>query len=622
MTRSEVVATNKKYSTIVNSDKPLRQRCGCALIFLCCCAFGFLSPAGAATLPETAKILPPETMVLLDIGDFQQLKTQYEKTYLYKLYKDPAMAAFAENARAKLKGKIQKLDDNDIFKTLFNTEVWPQGRVAIALVLNEQSRDFNEPQIVMITQWGEEVGKIKEAVDKMLQKNIDYGGHQKSSEDYRGVRIEITIDEASTEMNHCFIEDCFIATTNLDILKFVIAHIKGASSPALADDTDYTAAMKTVGPYHDIDCYINIKQIIKTMLAKDSTGKANELIANLGIDNVTAFGCSAAFARSPGVSGSGKAFLKVNGAKKGICKMLEADSAVVRAPRFITEPAYSATFFNLNVKKAYDELYSILYAFNPQYAAMMGMFDLPDSPDGEPGVKLKSDVVNHLGSQIIFSQSINKPFSNTVMPTESLVALAVNNRYALEKSLSVLHSKILAANDPDARRELLGHTIYLLRPAALPFFAGGRTPTQVPAEQGIPRMPKLAFTVTDTHLIFASEPVVERAIRALASAGASSLGSTKWFTAAKSAVPSAVGIAIFQDNAASSELFWWMAKQSGQPRPPTNIGPMEFGELVNFALLPEFDTVRKYFGLSAFYGISKPGGFLFELKYLNPPASD
>jgi len=39
-------------------------------------------------------------------------------------------------------------------------------------------------------------------------------------------------------------------------------------------------------------------------------------------------------------------------------------------------------------------------------------------------------------------------------------------------------------------------------------------------------------------------------------------------------------------------------------------------DLFDFSLLPEFDVVRKYFGLSAFYGLSIPEGFFFELKYL------
>jgi hypothetical protein len=589
-------------------------------MFFCCCALGLLSisaSARAKALPGTAKLLPPETILLMNIDDFQQLKTQFEKTSLYRFYKDPAMAAFVDNAKTKWREKIQKLDDNDIFKTIFSVDVWPQGRVAAALVLSQQSKDFNEPQVVIITQWGEGIDKIKEAVDKMLKKNIEVGRHQKKSENYRGVSIEITIDEKSSEMNHCFIDDSFIAATNLDLLKFVIAHIKGAASPTLAGDSDYNAAMKTVGPGHDIDFYINIKQIIKTMLAEDPAGEAHKWTANLGFDNIAALGCSVAVGRSPGSSASAKAFLKINGAKKGICKMLEAESAGFNLPPFIPASAYSVTFFNLNIKKAYDELYSILYSFSPQYAAVLQVMDLPDSPDGEPGVRLKSDIISHLGSQIVISQSVNKPFSNTSAPTESLIALAVNDRETLEKSLSLLHSKLLAANKPDARRELLGHTIYLLGPSALPFFKPGLTPMQGRSESSAPRTPTLAFTVTDTHLIFAGEPAVEQAIRALGSADSSSAGPAKWFTSAKSAVPSVVGIAALEDNAASGEIFWWMVKQSSKPA-SAKFGPMGISELVNFDLLPQFDAVRKYLGLSAFYGISTPEGFFFEFKDISP----
>jgi hypothetical protein len=596
-------------------------------MFFCYCVLGLLSlsaSARAKALPRTAKLLPPETILLMNIDDFQQLKTQFEKTSLYKFYKDPAMAAFVDDAKTKWREKIQKLDDNDIFKAIFGADVLPQGRVAAALVFSQQSKDFNEPPVVIITQWGEGIDKIKEAIDKMLKKNIEVGGHQKRSEDYRGVSIEISIDEESSSvLNHCFIDDSFIAATNLDLLKFVIAHIKGAGSPALADDTDYNAAMKTVGPHHDIDLYINIKQIIKTILAEDSAGEARQRTANLGLDNIAALGCSVAVGRSPGNSASAKAFLKINGAKKGICKMLETESAGFNPPPFIPASAYSVTFFNLNIKKAYDELYSILYSFNPWYAAMLQSLDLPDSPDGEPGLKFKSDVISHLGSQIVFSQSVNKPFSNSSMPTESLIALAVNDRKTIEKSLSLLHSKLLAANNPDARRELLGHTIYLLGPSALPFFAPGMTPMQARSESNAPQTPTLAFTVTDTHLIFASEPAVERAIRALSSADASPVGSAKWFTSAKSAVPSVVGLAALEDNAASSEIFWWMAKQSGKAAVSAGPAAIKFApagisELVNFDLLPPFDAVRKYLGLSAFYGISTPEGFFFEFKDISP----
>jgi hypothetical protein len=621
-------------------DNCTKRKFNSVLMLLCCCASGLLGFSAAArpkAMPITAKLLPPETILLIDIDNFQQLKTQFEKTGLYRLYKDPAMAAFVDNAKAQWNETNQKLDENNIFRAIFSTELWPEGRAAAALVLDQQSKDFNEPSIVVITQWGKGIDKIKEAIDKMLKKNIEVGGHQKRSEKYRGVSIETIIDETSETLNLSFIGDSFIAATNIDLLKFVIAHIKGAGSPTLAEDSDYNSAMKAVGPFHDIDFYVNVKQVVKTTFAEDSSVEASQQTANLGIDNIAALGCSAAIGRSPSNPVSARAFLKINGTKRGICKMLDAESAGFTLPPFIPASAYSVTFINLDIKKAYDELYSILYSFSPRDAAMLRAMDLPDSPDGQPGLNLKNDIISYLGSQIVISQSVNKPFSNTSGPTESLVALAVNDRETIEKSLSILHSRLLAPNNPDARRELLGHTIYLLSPSSLPFLRHGPAPMsarggtssdlgsapsrdgQALSETGAPQIPALAFTVTDTYLIFASEAAVERAIRALSNTEAPSAGATKWFTFAKQAIPSAVGVSALEDNAATSEIFWWKVKRSSPAS--TKFDQVGISKLFNFALLPEFDTVRKYFGLSALYGISTPEGFFFEFKYINPTES-
>jgi len=606
------------------------------LLFTFYFSLGVLASAQAEALPEAAKIVPPETVLLVEVDNFGQLKEQFERTSFYKLYKDPAMAAFVEDFKNKWREKMRELD-NEIAIAIIDADVLPSGRVAVALVLNEQTIDAGKPPFLFIIQWGEKITKIKEAVDKMVKKAIEDGSHKKS-EDYRGVSIKTIIDEGSSRLNYCFIDDCLIESVNLDVLKFVIAHIKGASSPTLADDADYTATTRAIGPYHDIDFYINIKQIIKTTLAEDTTGQAKTTTSNLGFDNVTSFGGSIGIGRLAGSCCSGKALLKINGGKKGVCKMLEPESAILRPPRFIPASACSATFFNLDIKKAYNELGNILKRFSPQAATVMYMPLLPPSPDGEPGLELKCDIIDYLGSQIIIAQSINKPFPANSTPTETYFALAVNDRKALEKSLSLLHSKVLAANKPDARRQLLGHTIYLLSLPALPFLCPGLTPMQDPTAPTATQMPTFAFTVTNTHLILGVESTVERAIRALSSTNAAPISSAKWFTLSQSAIPSTVGLASLQDNTASGELSWRMMKKRDKDKNKCKDSSISMGigmssnfglifsptglDLFNFSLLPEFDAVRKYFGLSSFYGISRPDGFFFEFKYLNPPGTN
>jgi uncharacterized protein with von Willebrand factor type A (vWA) domain len=82
---------------------------------------------------ETATLVPPETILLIEVDNFSQLKQQFEKTNFYKLYKDPAMAAFVDDFRAKWREKVKEID-NDIAGAIVDANILPQGKVAFALV--------------------------------------------------------------------------------------------------------------------------------------------------------------------------------------------------------------------------------------------------------------------------------------------------------------------------------------------------------------------------------------------------------------------------------------------------------------------------------------------------------
>jgi len=599
------------------------------LLFFVCCID---SLKAETALPETAKLVPPETVLLLDIGNFSQFRQQLEKTNLYKLYKDPSMAAFVEDFKTKWRKKIMALD-NDFIKVIIDSEVLPQGKVAVALILDQQSKDANELPFFFISQWGQAIDKIKDAVNKTAQKAVEKGAHRQA-EDYQGITVETIIYPNSSSISYALFDDCLIGALNLEVLKFVIAHIKGAASPTLADEADYAPMVSATGPYHDIDFYVNARKVINMEIAEDSSDQDRKIIANLGLDNVAALSCAAGLDRRPGSSGCMRVFLKIDGEKKGICRILDVESGALRAPRFIPASVFSVTFFNLNIKKAYDELYNIVYSFNPAYASAMLTPLLPPSPDGQPGVELKSGIIDNLGSEIIFAESINQSFSSLSAgssPTETLFAVAVTNPRAFEKSMSLLHSKLIAPNNPDARRELLGHTIYLVSPLAFPLLLGVLMPMQTPPAQGEPQISQLAFTITDTHLIFGVQSAVEQAIHTLSSTDVVSVDSAKWFTSAKLAIPSVVGMVSLEDTAASSEFFWRLMIKEGAKSIGSSVSvspnpALPFAQLgtdmFNLGLLPQFDAVRKYFGSSIFYGISRPDGFFFEFNYLNPGAAD
>lgn len=605
-----------------------------ALIFLCSyILFLLCSPSGvrAAQLPKVARLVPPETVLLVNVDDFSRLQTMFEKTSFFKLYKDPAMKAFIEDFKSNWQEKARELD-NELVRIVMDAATLPQGRAAIALVLDAETLDANEPPVVLIAEWGDKAGQIKNMIEKVVARSIEEKGARRQTENYRGVNITQMTGKSSDMLSYCFIDDCLIVSANLDTLKFVIAQAKGAGSPTLADDDDYNATLRAVGPSGEgrIDLYVNIKQILKIVAAKDDAGRIKQIITNLGLDNVTSFGFSLDVASGPGGMTSGKALLKIDGAKKGVCKLLELESAAIKPPPFVPSSASAISFVNLNVSKAFDELIKIVAGFSPGIAMMANMPLAPPSAQGEPPLTLKAGIIDHLGSQIIVAQTMVESSGDTAQP-ETLVALAVSDRVALEKTLLYIHSNMIAPGNPDARRELLGHTIYLIELGGMmiPGFGGPATPSsmQAPLGAGAPAMPKLAFTITDTHVIFSTEDAVERAIRALSSGGGESLDSARWFARAKSSIPAAVGLAGLQDNAVSGKFIWLALRKM---KTLAKAGAMTAGilpqglsmtggtDLFDFTLLPEFEAVKKYFGLSASYGIARQDGFFFEFKYLNP----
>jgi len=595
-----------------------------------------LTPAVKAnSLPQTEKLLPPETILLVNAADFPELKGQFQQTNLYKLYKAPAMAEFINDAKEKWLDKI-KQKQNKILTTIFEDKILPQGRISFALVHNTKAEKESEPMAFFLIQWGDKIDKIKLAVDKTVNKLIDKGAHKKQQR-FRDVEINTIIAAGarfsygfSSPIHYCFIEDFLLGSENIELLKFAIAHSQGAASPTLADQTNYRNCLEQIAAFPDINLYLNLKEIYKILLRQRPDSKT--AIENLGLDNIASLSGSVGIAREPQYTWQGNALLRINGEKKGICKMLEPESATFEPPAFIPSSLSSISFWNLDINKAFNELTNILTSFSPQYASLL-FTPIPLSPStGGTTFQLKEDFISHLGSQIVFASGVKKSAdASQPIRTETLVALSAANPQLLEKSLSLLHSNIIAPNKADAKRQLLGHTIYLIDLIAIPFLSTGKTPMAGPENITPMQFPKFAFTVTDTHFIFSTENVIEKAIRTINSSDDTSISSAKWFRNAKTALPSVAGFSGMENTRATMQTFWEIMKKSaeiaknkgentikpGITSIPGTFPKMMFSQdLFDTSKLPEFEKVKKYFGIFVDYIISQPEGYFGKFKIL------
>ena len=182
----------------------------------------------------------------------------------------------------------------------------------------------------------------------------------------------------------------------------------------------------------------------------------------MGLDNVKSLSGSVGFCKAFGQRHVGKALLKIDGDKKGICKILDFRTAPVQVPAFIPSSAYSLSVFNLDIKAAYDELVKMVSSFQPGAASVFYTPLVAPAQEGGPSVELKKDIIDYLGSQIVSAEwPVQSSLKNNIQIGRNLFAVAISNRSSLEKSLSLLHGKF-TQNKPEAKRELLGHTIYIL----------------------------------------------------------------------------------------------------------------------------------------------------------------
>jgi hypothetical protein len=584
--------------------------------------------AQAINLPPSAKLLPPETVIVVDVPVFDKLNENFKKTDLYKLYKDPLMAPFIEEVKGKWQKVVKELDDNDFLRGLIKEELYPNGRLAFAFVDSKDvGIDSTEPPVTFIGQWGAEITKVKEIVDKSIEKNSVMGGRKLEDINFQGVKIHQVVDENDFHFNYCYIDDCFMGGVSIEAIKFVIAHIKGAASPTLADDSNYNGTLKVIGMQNDITMYLNIAYLIKKAFEEDTEGNIRQTFTNLGVDKIGGLGLGMVVAQTPLEVYKMKMLLKVNGAKTGILKALEPQMGPVNIPRFVPTDSVALGLINIDAKSAFDELIKILSLFNPGVASILYNPMTPPSEDGTPGLTVKADIIDHLSTGVVIVQSLNKPFSKETLPSDYMVAIATSNRTAIEKSLAKLHAQMIAPNDPDAMKELLGHTLYIVKLSRMPFLGGPshREPMtkrlaeeEMPSEPA-PKIPDLAFTVTDTHVILGFQSSVENAVRTLKAS--QSLKDQRWLNQAKASLPSKVGLASFENSRAAMEFLWWLLTDSVKNPVGAGMSAPTASYLIDnteldFSLLPEYDKIKKYIGTGVSYLNSTQDGFYMEGKLI------
>ncbi|HSV27872.1 MAG TPA: hypothetical protein VLH60_08275, partial [Sedimentisphaerales bacterium] len=477
------------------------------------CLLAAALPCAAGTLPAIDKLLPAETVFVVATNSFAELNQKFEKTDIYRLYKDPAMAPFIENSRERL---LKSLEKNRAFQRFAAADYpLPQGKVAFALVLPQPSADGSQKDTVMlvICQWGSELPKFRDLFEKQIKDMEDKGGSRRQ-EEYRGTQVVSVFEAAGNDaeqpepvFSYAFIDDVFVVSDRKEDVMFVVARAAGASGRTLGEDADYQAAITRIRG-GDVTLYLNVKRLVETLMQQQIDSRT--MVRAMGIDRVAGIALGLELAPDSAASLTVRGYIRTAGEKQGILRMLDMAPVAIRVPDFVAGDSCSFAIININAASVYDEIFRIANSIDPRAAAAISSPMTAPSPDGRPGVELKRDILAYLRPGLWSADTPRKVAGSDQPEILSIGAIAVSDRSKLESSLARLHEQYFG-NDKELRRDFFGHVIYSLSFGAE--WEGDETPgANAHTGEQVEQQQAPAFTVTDSYLLFGDVRLIEDAI--------------------------------------------------------------------------------------------------------------
>lgn len=634
---------------------------------LCAILTAVSSPAPGV---EAARVAPQDAFLLLSAPSIDGMLEAVKKTPTWGLYKDPAMQEFVVPTEAKIREKIHEA----LSEAWEGLELesppeeipWPSGQVALVMrmgfrtirvpvydweawdgegqpaVKEYREQKVSAPHTVMLADMGEKIDEARNLVNQLAGKAAD-SGWKRERTGVRGVDVHVLTPPKPTETDgapampqynkrtaYALSGSTVILGDEAELVKDVVARLAGASAPAMADDQGYVRVMGKLAERPQARFYLNISRLLqeaKAQAGAEQAAQATRQMEALGFDNVVGLGATIEIAPGPRRVMRLRALLGVRGEKRGLLAALAPSATPVQPPRLVTRDVAGFGVLNYDVPKVFDRLAAVLQAVSgmPVDQQIQQMMAMTSQGTDQPPVNFRRDVVGQMTGPLAFVSRLDESTGQTT----TLAAIPVRDAAVLDTAIGRIHS-VLAGGQAETRRKLQGVTIYLVPPQM-----GAMLPMMAPFQYGPGREPMTpqgdpgAFAVAGGRLLIGALPTVEQAIRDIGREDVESVTADEMYQHAVRQLPSQAGGYFYQNerkvNAAQWKLLRTAAageQQPGMPATPMRMMVEQFSEYVDFATLPPYSEVAKYFGAAVGYVSDSPEGIYAEMISVPPPAAE
>ncbi|HTL72101.1 MAG TPA: hypothetical protein VL863_02265 [bacterium] len=606
------------------------------------------APLLRAAIAPAENLLPSDTLAFFTVPDTAALRAASKTSPQMMFWNDPAMKSFHDKFMAKLTEKFLAPFEKDLGIKAEDFFTLPQGQLTFGVTVNgSNGHDDIPPGLVLLLDAKDKSDQLKTNL-ATLTKKWNAAGRALRTEKIRGLNFTVvpltTNDYASilpkrTPVSEIGVEpkpvkpgeiyftqyqSLLLAGNSAKVVEAVAARLTGGSTPTIGDDAVF--ASDKLSQFRDAPTYYgwfngNKFFALLTASTDDSADSdtasmlpkmsAAKILAATGFDKLK----SASFAVRQQADGSTVALhlTAPESTRAGLLKILALNSKDAGIPAFVPADATKFTRIRLDGKQTWAELQKIVANVSPQgLAGLNSVIDMANvmAQQKNPAFDLRTYLFNNLGDDIVIYQ---KPPTGTTLADFSsppaLYLIGVANPDQVIDAIKTLFSMSAPQDGAPAPRDFLGHKIYSIAQRAKA------------TRGGVAPEPSYLYLSASSGYVAVSKDsgILEEYFRS-ADGKNKPLRETPGITEAAAHIGgTGGGLFSYENQRETMRSTFKLFKNSAAGDSALQMFPPAVRDWADFSLLPDYDTVAKYFYISVFGANANSEGLTLKIFTPRPP---
>lgn len=560
------------------------------------------------------ELLPDDTLAVVRVSDFKELRARWSESQAGRLMADPAMKPFVDAVLESLEELGTEFQKE---AGLSLRELWqlPQGEAALAVRgLGDGKAD---PSVVVLLHVGEHVEKTRELLDRVTTKLVE-AGHRRKVEQVQGTDLTVLeppedkkADDKTPGLVWGLRDAVLIAATDLPTASDLIGRWDGGAERTLARKPSYRKVVERTGENAQVHFYVDAAALVTLLtksLADTPTGlPVDQIFKLVGLDSVRSVGGGVAIGQGK-FDAEVKLLVHYDTPPRGLMKAIHFRPTELAPEPWVPPDVVSYTTVNFGLGDLLTTIDEIVGAFLPGGALAQAQTLL-----NAQGIDLdlKREVVTPIGRRITVVSDFATPGDGATERT--VFAMALNDAKTFDATLA----KVAPLTGGSLKsRDFQGRTLYeFTLPAGL--FPGVGDGAAAGAA-------KIGICVAESHLFVASDTSFLEKLLLNAAAQKSKLTDTPAFKQIARHLPAEAGGISFTRTAEQYRVLYAALKSGAVAdslRDAVPFLPESLSRLARAfdgANLPDFEVIQHYLGTSGMYMTTDEDGLMIVQFQLRP----